>query len=32
MLVGVVAVLKAVLGMLGISKRVKGVAVEWMLL
>ena len=29
MLVGVAVVLKVVLGVLGISKRVKGVVVEW---
>ena len=29
MLVGVIVVLEAVLGVLGISKRVGGVAIEW---
>jgi len=29
-LVGVVVILEAVLGVLGISKRVKGAAAEWM--
>jgi len=32
MLIGVVAVLKAALGVLGISKRVRGITVEWVVL